>query len=96
MRTDDAREIMRIKERALKDIILVAGMTNPTMIPLAREAKAIVTDEGGVTCHAAIISREFKIPCVVGTRVATRVLKNGDMVEVDANEGVVRIVKRNV
>ena len=87
MRTDDAREIMRIKERALKDIILVAGMTNPTMIPLAREAKAIVTDEGGVTCHAAIISREFKIPCVVGTRVATRVLKNGDMVEVDANEG---------
>ena len=47
-----------------------------------------------MTCHAAIISREFKIPCIIGTKVATEVLKDGDFVEVDANQGIVRVLKK--
>ena len=74
--------------------ILIAGMTNPQMVPYIRSASAIVTDEGGLTCHAAIIAREMKIPCVVGTKVATRVIKDGDLVEVDAEKGVVRIIRK--
>lgn len=72
--------------------ILVTTMTRPEFIPLLRRAKAIITDEGGLTCHAAIISRELGIPCIIGTRVATKVLKNGDKVEVDANNGIIRLV----
>ncbi|TSC78409.1 MAG: pyruvate, water dikinase [Parcubacteria group bacterium Gr01-1014_29] len=59
-----------------------------------KKALAIVTDEGGTTCHAVIIARELQKPCIVGTKIATKVLKDGDLVEVDANNGVVRIVKR--
>ncbi len=55
-------------------------------------AGAIITDEGGVTCHAAIVSREMKIPCVIATKHATRVLKDGDCVEVDAGNGLVTLV----
>lgn len=58
-----------------------------------KKASAIVTDDGGITCHAAIVARELKTPCVVGTKIATHVLKDGDMVEVDADKGSVRIVK---
>ncbi|MBU0471998.1 MAG: hypothetical protein KKF89_00325 [Nanoarchaeota archaeon] len=78
----------------VKDIdegdIFVTGMTNPQMFPYLQKAAAIVTDEGGMTCHAAIISRELGIPCIIGTKIATQVLKDGDLVEVDANKGVVR------
>lgn len=70
--------------------ILVTGMTRPDFINSMRKAAAIITDEGGITCHAAIISRELKIPCVVGTKVATKVLKDGDLVEVDANKGIIK------
>jgi len=70
--------------------ILVSQMTNPNLVPAMKKAAAIVTDLGGVTCHAAIISRELKIPCVIGTKIATKVLKDGDRVEVDANRGEVR------
>ena len=73
-----------------KGEILVAIMTTPDFTPALKKAAAIVTDEGGVTCHAAIISRELGIPCVVGTRIATRTFKNGDILEVDANHGIVR------
>ena len=69
--------------------VLVTPMTQPNMIPYIKHAVAIVTDEGGLTSHAAIIAREFKIPCIVGTEIATKILKNGDLVEVNANEGVV-------
>ena len=72
--------------------ILVAPMTTPDYMPAMQRAAAFVTDEGGVTCHAAIVSREMKKPCVVGTKFATQVLKDGDMVEVDADKGVVRIL----
>ena len=73
-----------------KGSILVAPMTTPWYLPAMKKAGAFVTDEGGVICHAAIIAREMKKPCVVGTKVATKVLKDGDMVEVNANRGWVR------
>ncbi len=59
-----------------------------------KRAAAFVTDEGGITCHAAIVAREMKKPCVIGTKIATQIFKDGDMVEVDAQRGVVRIIKR--
>lgn len=73
-----------------KGDILVSPATNPNVVPAMKKAAAIVTDEGGVTCHAAIVSRELKIPCVIGTKVATKLFKDGDKVEVDATKGVVR------
>ena len=76
-----------------KGMILVTTMTRPEYYPLMRIAKAVVTDEGGITSHAAIISRELGIPCVIGTKIATRVLKDGQLVEVDANKGVVKVIK---
>jgi phosphoenolpyruvate synthase/pyruvate phosphate dikinase len=73
--------------------ILVALMTSPDYVIAMKKAKAIITDDGGLTCHAAIVARELKTPCIVGTRNATKRLKNGDLVEVDANKGIVRIIK---
>ncbi len=70
--------------------IMVTTMTAPEYVTAIRKARAIIADEGGLTCHAAIVSRELKVPCIVGTKVATRVLKNGDQVEVDTNKGSVR------
>lgn len=72
--------------------VVVAHMTTPDFTAALAKAKAIITDEGGVTCHAAIISRELKIPCIIGTKVATQILKTGDMVEVDAENGIVKII----
>jgi len=74
-------------------MILVAPMTRPQYNNILKHAIAIITDEGGVLCHAAIVAREFKIPCIIGTKIATKVLKDGDMVEVDANNGIVKILK---
>lgn len=76
-----------------KGNILVAISTSPNLMPIMKNAGAIITDEGGVTSHAAILSRELKIPCIIGTKIATQVLKDGDLVEVDANKGVVKIMK---
>jgi len=73
--------------------ILVAVMTRPDYVGAMRKAVAVITNEGGVTCHAAIVSRELGIPCIIGTKIATEVLKDGDMVEVNANHGVVTIIK---
>lgn len=72
--------------------VLVTGMTRPNYIHLFKEAVAVVTDAGGVLSHAAITARELKIPTVIGTEVATKVLKDGDLIEVDADKGVVRII----
>lgn len=69
--------------------ILITGMTNPQLIPMLKHAAAIVTDEGGLMCHAAIISRELKIPCIVGTQDATQIFKNGDQIQVNTQTGVV-------
>jgi pyruvate,water dikinase len=73
-----------------KGCVLVATMTRPEFVPLMQKASAIITDEGGITSHAAIVSRELGIPCVIGTKVATKVFKDGDMVEVDANNGILK------
>jgi pyruvate,water dikinase len=69
--------------------VLVAHMTAPDWVPLMRRAAAIVTDSGGMTCHAAIVSRELGLPCVVGTGDATSKLRDGEIVTVDATQGVV-------
>jgi phosphoenolpyruvate synthase/pyruvate phosphate dikinase len=70
--------------------ILVTAMTTPDYLPAMHKAAAFVTDEGGITCHAAIVARELKKPCIIGTKFATQVFKDGDMVEVGADTGVVR------
>lgn len=70
--------------------VLICGMTLPEYVPVMKRAAAIVTDEGGITCHAAIVARELHKPCIVGTKIATKVFKDGDQVEVDAGEGVIR------
>ncbi len=72
-----------------KGDILVTTMTTPDMVPAMRRAAAIVTDEGGMTCHAAIVSRELGIPAVVGTKKATKVLKDGETITVDAYKGLI-------
>jgi pyruvate,water dikinase len=69
-------------------------MTRPEFVPLMKKASAIVTAEGGITCHAAIVSRELGIPCVIGTKNATKVLKTGDEIEVDAEKGIVKILSK--
>ncbi|MGV0792511.1 phosphoenolpyruvate synthase [Mycolicibacterium sp. XJ1819] len=73
--------------RLLDGEILVAQMTNPDWLPTIRRAAALVTDTGGMTCHAAIVARELRVPCVVGTRTATRDLHEGTTVTVDGNQG---------
>lgn len=70
--------------------ILVSNVTDPTLLPIMKRAAAFVTNMGGLTCHAAIVARELKKPCIVGTKIATHVFKDGDMVEVDAEKGIVR------
>jgi phosphoenolpyruvate synthase/pyruvate phosphate dikinase len=74
--------------------ILVCPMTNPDYVPAMKRASAIVTDEGGLLSHAAIMSRELGRPCVIATKIATKILKTGDLVEVNANNGVVKIIER--
>ena len=78
-------EISRIEDGD----VIVTVMTNPDMVPAMRRARAVVTDEGGRTCHAAIVSRELGIPCIVGTKTATETLKEGMSITVDATRGVV-------
>ena len=74
--------------------VLVTAATNPAFVVAMKKAAAIVTDEGGITCHAAILSRELGIPCVIGTKIGTQVLKDGDRLKIDATEGVVKKVKK--
>lgn len=83
-----ARDINKVK----KGDVIVVNTTHPDLMPAIRRCIAIITNHGGVTSHAAIVSRELKIPCVVGTHIATDVLRDGDFVEVDANNGIVRIL----
>jgi len=73
--------------------VVVAHMTTPWYTPYLSKVQAIVTDEGGIGCHASIIARELNKPCIVGTKIATKVFKDGDLVEVDAEKGIVRKIK---
>jgi phosphohistidine swiveling domain-containing protein len=70
--------------------ILISGMTRPELLPVMERASGFVTDSGGILCHAAIVAREMKKPCVIGTQIATKFLKDGDMIEVDATKAIVR------
>ena len=72
-----------------KGDILVTGMTDPDFVPFMKMASAIVTDKGGITSHAAIVSRELNIPCVVGTETATQVMKTGKEYTVDSRNGII-------
>jgi len=92
--TGRARIIKNIREfgKIKQGDILITPMTTPDYIPVMKKVIAIITDEGGVTCHAAIVSREFNIPCIVGTSNATKMFGDGDLVEVDANNGIAKIV----
>ena len=72
-----------------KQVIIVTSMTTPEMTPFLKNAKALITDEGGLLCHAAIFAREYKVIAILGTKIATKVLKDGDLVEVNANSGIV-------
>ena len=65
-------------------------MTNPDFVPYLSKVTGIVTDYGGITCHASIISREMKIPCIVGTKIATKIFKNGDIISIDSNNQSVK------
>ena len=90
-----AKIILNIKEEYKKlreGDILITSMTNLDFIPLMSKAAAIITDEGGLLCHAAIVSRELKKPCIVGTTIATKAIKDNDLVEVNANHGLVTIL----
>ena len=95
-----ARGIVRIVmvpedcRKIKKGDILVSNMTHQDYLPGMVRAAAIVTDEGGISCHAAIISRELDTPCVIGTKIATEVFKDGDCVEVDADNGTITKLQR--
>lgn len=78
-----------------KGVILVTPMTSVTYVPYLEKVAGIVTDEGGIICHAASIAREMKIPTIIGTKIATKILKDGDLVEVDAEKGIVKKIKKS-
>lgn len=88
---EESKYISKIK----KGDILVANETTPDYIIGMKTARAIITNQGGITSHAAITSRELNIPCIIGTKIATQVLKDGDLVEIDAEKGIVKILKRS-
>ncbi len=76
--------------------ILVAPQTTPDVVPYLKKVKGIITDEGGITSHAAIISREYKIPCIIGTSTATKIIKDNDLVLIDGEKGEVKILERHI
>lgn len=90
----DKDELEKINKLEMKDKILVTIQATPHFFLYLKDIKAIITDEGGITCHAAIIAREFGKPCIVGTGNATKILKGGDLVEVNFNRGVVKILEQ--
>ena len=87
---DDLSQFVLDLQSFERGSILVTTMTSPVMIPILEKSSAIVTDEGGITSHAAISAREFGIPCIVGTHGATKFFQDGDTVEVDADQGVIK------
>ena len=79
--------------RVEKGDIIVATMTTPDYVSAMEKASGFITDEGGITCHAAILSREFNVPCIVGTINGTKEIQDGQMIELDAYNGKVYILK---
>ena len=70
--------------------IMLSHTTFPSLVPAMKKAAAIITEDGGITCHAAIVARELQTPCVVGCKHALHILKDGDLVEVDATKGTIK------
>ncbi|MCL5774923.1 MAG: PEP-utilizing enzyme [Patescibacteria group bacterium] len=70
--------------------IMLSHTTFPSLVPAMKKASAIITEDGGITCHAAIVARELQTPCVVGCKHALQILKDGDMVEIDATKGLIK------
>lgn len=97
LHTVNHQEIHTVEDASAKIQVLIKNAKMPEDMPdfisAMKKAVAFVTDEGGITCHAAIIAREMKKPCVIGTKVATLVFQDGDEVEVDADNGIVTILK---
>jgi phosphohistidine swiveling domain-containing protein len=91
---NDYKLIAEINRRMKKGDILVAETTSPDIMILCKKASAIVADQGGMLSHAAVVSRELNIPCVIQTERATRVIKDGDVVEVDAYKGIVKVINK--
>ena len=91
-----AKVLMKVEEggKVKKGDIIISPMTTPNYLPAMKKAAAFVTDEGGITCHAAIVARELGKPCVIGTKFATEILHDGDEIEVDATKGIVRIISK--
>ncbi|MBD3313219.1 hypothetical protein GF345_02140 [Candidatus Woesearchaeota archaeon] len=88
-----ARVMMKPEPESMeKGEVLIAPMTSPDYVVAMRKAGAIVTDTGGMTCHAAIVSRELDVPCIVNTKFATKTISTGDIIEVDTKKGIVRKV----
>ncbi len=94
--TGPARVVINVSQiaKVQEGDVLVAPMTTVGYVPAMKKAGAIITDIGGITSHAAIVSRELGIPCIVGLKIATSSLKDGDIVEVNANHGMVRLIER--
>lgn len=96
-----ARVILHNKRNIIREVanfkrgeILITEMTRPDTILACKKAAAIITDEGGITSHAAIISRELRIPCIIATKIATQILRTGNLVEVNADKGIINIIKK--
>ena len=90
-------KIINVPEEMIKmeeGDILVAHNTNPNLVPAMKKASAMISESGGLTCHTAIVARELKTPCLVGVSFATKVLADGDKIEIDANKGLVKIIKK--
>lgn len=85
---------LRDCEAMQEGAILVTGQTRPHLMMAVRKAKAIVTDEGGICSHSALVSREYNIPCIVGTHNATKILNDNDFIEVDAYNGIIKILRK--
>lgn len=87
----DTKDIIAFKEGE----VLVANNTTPDFVPAMKKAAAIVAEEGGITSHTAVVSRELGVPCIIGIENAMEIFKNGDLVEVDADKGIVRKLKKH-
>ena len=87
-----SQKLAKINKKMKKGDILIAETTSPDVMVLVNKAAAIVAEQGGLLSHAAVVSREFKIPCVIQAEGATRIFKDGDLVEVDAENGIVKRV----
>jgi len=91
---EDLNRLKQDEQKFRDGDVLVSTMTQVNVVPLMKRAAAILTEQGGITSHAAIVSRELNKPCIVGVKNLTRVLKDGDEIEVDAETGKVRIINK--